>query len=156
MADFGKSCKSLETLWNTSKTVLILFLTACATVCVDLGWIGKGRKLADFDQKAWAIAHGFEHGRFWQVLEIARNSLKHLQNRSKIICDCFCACFCRYRVNSPRSKIGRFWPKGLCSSPWFWTLSILASPANRSKHSETPPKPFQNDLLLLSRLFVWI
>ena len=67
MADFGKSWKSLETLWNASKTDLKWFVTACVTVCVDLGWIGKGRKLADFDQKAWAIAHGFEHGRFWQV-----------------------------------------------------------------------------------------
>ena len=53
------------------------------TVFVDLGWIRKRRKLADFEQKARALAHGFEHGRFWQVLEIARNSLKRLQNRSK-------------------------------------------------------------------------
>ena len=65
MADFGKSWKSLQTLWNASKTVLKWFVTARATVCVDLGWIRKGRKLADFEQKAWAIAHGFEHGRFW-------------------------------------------------------------------------------------------
>ena len=79
MADFGKSRKSLQTLWNACKTVLKWFVTACATVCVDLGWIRKGRKLADFEQKAWAIAHGFEHGRFWQVLDIAPNSLKRLQ-----------------------------------------------------------------------------
>ena len=39
-------------------------MTACATVCVDLVWIRKGRKLADFEQKAWAIAHGFEDGGF--------------------------------------------------------------------------------------------
>ena len=76
MADFGKSWKSLQTLWNACKTVLKWFVTACATVCVDLGWIRKGRKLADFEQKAWAIAHGFEHGRFWQVLDIAPNSLE--------------------------------------------------------------------------------
>ena len=42
----------------------------------------KIRKSADFEQKAWAIAHGFEHGRFWQVVEIAPNSLKRLQNHS--------------------------------------------------------------------------
>ena len=202
MADFGKSWKSLQTLWNASKTVLEWFLTASATVCVDSGWIRlcrkltdfeqkawaiahgfehgrfwqvleiapnslkrlqnhskmistclrdclcrlrvnwEGSKLANFDQKDWAIAHGFEHGRFWQVLEIAPNSLKRLQNRSKTLCDCLRDCLCRFRVNSWGSKIGRFRAKGLGYSPWFWTWPILASPGNRSKLSETPPKPF--------------
>ena len=64
MADFGNSWKLLQTLWNASKTILKWFVTACATVCVDLGWIRKGRKLADLEQKAWVIAHGFERGRF--------------------------------------------------------------------------------------------
>ena len=41
--------KALETLWNASKTVLKWFVTACVTVCVDLEWFRKGRKLADFD-----------------------------------------------------------------------------------------------------------
>ena len=100
MADFGKSWKSLQTLWKACKTALKWFATACATVCVDLGWIRKGRKLADFEQKAWAIAHGFEHGRIWQVLEIAPYSMKRLQNRSKMICDCLRDCLCRFRVNS--------------------------------------------------------
>ena len=68
MADFSKLWKSLQTLWKASKTILKLFLAASATVCVDFGWIRQGRKLADFQQKAWAIAHGFEHGRFVQVL----------------------------------------------------------------------------------------
>ena len=135
-------CKTLETLWNAYKTVLKWFVTACATVCVDLGWIGKGRKLADFDQKALDIAHDFEHGRFWQVLEIGPQSLKRLQNRSKTIGDWFLDCLCRFRVNSQGSKIGRFWAKGLGYSPWFWTWSILASPEKCSKLSETPPKPF--------------
>ena len=141
MADFGKSWKSLQPLLNARKTALKLFMTACATVCVDLGWIRKGRKLADFEQKAWAIAHGFEHGRFWQVLEIAPNSLKRQENRSKMICDCLRDCLCRSRVNSEGSKIGRFWAKGLGYSPWFWTWPILESPGNRSKLSETPAKP---------------
>ena len=100
MADFGKSWKSLQTLWNASKTVVKGFVTACATVCVDLGWIRNRRKLDDLEKKAWAIAHGFEHGRFWQVLEIAPNSLKRLQNRCKRICDCFRDCLCGFRVNS--------------------------------------------------------
>ena len=96
----GRFWNSLPTLWNASKNVLSWFLTACATVCVDLGWIRKGRKLTDFEQKAWAIAHGFEHGRFWQVLEIAPNSLKRLQNRSRNFSDCLRDCWCRFRVNS--------------------------------------------------------
>ena len=142
MADFGKSCKSLQTLGIASKTVLKWFVSSCATVFVDLGWIRKGRKSTDFEQKAWAIAHGFEHGRFWQVLEIATTSVKCLQNRCKMIFDCLRDCLCRVRVNSQGSKIGRFWAKGLGYSPWFWTWPILASPANRSKLSESPPKPF--------------
>ena len=142
MADFGKSWKSFQTLWNASKTVLKLFVIASATVCVDLGWIPKGRKLADFEKKASAIAHGFEHGRFFELLESVQNSLKRLQNRSKLICDCFRDCLCRFRVNSQKSKIGRFWAKGLGYSPWLWTWPILASPGNRSKLFETPPKPF--------------
>ena len=142
MADFGKSLKSLQTLWNASKTVLKWFVTACATVCVDLGLIRKGRKLADFVQKAWAIAHGFENGRFWQVLELTLNSLKRLQNHSKMISDCLHDCLCRFMLNSEGSKIGRFRAKGVGHSPWFWKWPILASPGNRSKLSETPPKPF--------------
>ena len=141
MADYGKSWKFLQILRNASKTVLKWFVTACATVCVDFKLIAKGRKLSDFEQKAWAIAHGFEHGRFWQVLEIAPNSPKRLQNRDKMICDCLRECLCRFRVNSQGSKIGRFWAKGLGYSLWFWTWPILASPGNFSKLSETPAKP---------------
>ena len=64
MADFGKSWKSLQTLWNASKTILKLFLAASATVCVDFGWIRQGRKLDDFQQRAWAIAHGLNMADF--------------------------------------------------------------------------------------------
>ena len=84
MADFVKSWKSLQTLWKASKTVLKLFVSPCATFCLDSRCICKGWNLADFEQKAWGIAHGFEHGRFFQLLEIVRNSLKRLQNRSKM------------------------------------------------------------------------
>ena len=31
---------------------------------MDFGWILQGLKLADFEQKASAIAHAFEHGGF--------------------------------------------------------------------------------------------
>ena len=101
--EHGRFWQVLEIAPNSLKrlkTVLKWFVTACATLCVDLGWIRKGRKSADFEQKPWAIAHGFEHGRIWQVLEIAPNSLKRLQNRSKMICDCLRDCLCRFRVNS--------------------------------------------------------
>ena len=113
MADFVNSSKSLQTLCNASKIVQKWFVTACATVCVDLVWIRKGLKLANFQQKAWAIAHGFEHGRFWQVLEIVPNSLQRLQNRSKMMCEYLRDFLCRVNVNSQVLKIGRFLTKGL-------------------------------------------
>ena len=141
MADFSKLWKSLQTLWNASKTILKLFLAASATVCVDFGWIRKCRKLGDFEQKAWAIAHGFEYGRFGHVLEIAPYSLKRLQNHRKIIPRCFCHCMCWFRENSQVSKIRRFWAKSLGYSPWFWTWPIWACSGSRSILSETPPKP---------------
>ena len=141
MADFGKSWKSLQTHWNASKTFLKWFLTPCATICVYFGRIRKVRNLADFEQKAWAIAHGFEHGRFWQVLEIASNSLKRFQNPSKMISNSLRDYLCRFRMNSQGSKFGRLWAKRLGYSPWFWTWPILASPGNRFKLSETLPKP---------------
>ena len=142
MANFLNCWISFETLWNASKTVLKWFANNSATVCVYLGWIQKGRKLTDLEQKFWAIAHGFEHGRFFQLLEIVLNSLKRLQNRSKMICECFRDCLCLFRVNSQGSKIDRFWAKGLGYNPWFWTWPIFSTPWNRSKLSEMPPKRF--------------
>ena len=193
MADLFKTGKSLQTLWNSSSTVLKWFLTL---------WIREGRKLAVFEQKPWAIAHSFESGGFGQVLEIAPNSLKCLLNPSKMISNSLRDCLCRFRENSRGSKFGRFWAKSLgiahgfenggfgqvleiaqnslkcllnpskrisnslrdCLyrfrensrgskierfwaktlgySPWFWKWRIWASPGNRSKLSEMPPKPF--------------
>ena len=141
MVDFGKSWRSLQTLWNGSNALINWFLTALASICVHLRWIRNGRKLADFEQKPWAIAHGFEHGRFWQVLEIAPNCLKRFQSPHKLIFNCFGDPLCRFRVNSEETKIGRFWAKTLGYSPWFWTWPILASTGNRSKLSEKVPKP---------------
>ena len=139
MADFGKFWKSLQTLWYASYTIVNGFLTPCATFWVDFGWIPKCRKLAVFEQKAWAIAHGFEHGGFLQVLEIAPNSLKRLLNPSKRISNSLRDFLGRFRVNSQASKIDRFWVKSLGYSPWSWTWRILASSGNCSKLSETPP-----------------
>ena len=85
MADFDKSRKSLQTLWTAFKTVLKWFATASATVCVDLGGIRTCLKLADFEQKAWARANGFEHGRFCQLLDIAPT----LWNASKAVLKLF-------------------------------------------------------------------
>ena len=130
--------RSLLSMWEPG--------TLCGTCYADLGWIRKGWKSADFEQKAWVIAHGFEHGGFWQVLEIAPNSLKRLQIPSKIISNSLRDLLCRFRVNSQGSKIGRFWAKSLGCSPWVWTSRILAIPWNRSKLSETPPNTLQNNV----------
>ena len=69
-------------------------ILAIETVCVDLGLILKGPKLAVFEQKAWAIAHGFEIGGFGSGLEIAPNSLKRLLYDRKCVPSCFRACLC--------------------------------------------------------------
>ena len=142
VADFFNSWKLLQTIWSASKSVQKWFVPACATVCVDLWWIRKGRKLANLEQKAKAIAHDFEHGRFFQLLEIAQNSLKRLQNHSKMTCDYLRDFLCRFRVNSKRSKIGRFWAKGLGYSQWLWTWPTLSTLGNRSKLSARLPKAF--------------
>ena len=40
------------------------FLTVLKPIRKDFERIPKGLKWTDFDQKAWAIAHGFEEGGF--------------------------------------------------------------------------------------------
>ena len=52
------------------------FLTSYGLLREHLARISNGQKSADFERKPWAIAHGFEHGGFWQVLELAPNSRK--------------------------------------------------------------------------------
>ena len=141
MADFSKFWKSLETVWNDSYTLVKGFLTPCATFWVYFGWIRKCRKLAVFEQKAWAIAHGFEHCGFWQVLEISPSYMIRLLYHCKWISKSLRDCLGRFRVNSQVSKISRFWAKSLGYSPWFWTWRILASSGNLSKIYETPPIP---------------
>ena len=41
------------------------FLTVFGLVCKVSVRIGTCPKSTDFEQKAWAIAHGFEEGVFW-------------------------------------------------------------------------------------------
>ena len=65
MGDFDKCWESLQTPWNASYMLVNGFLSACGIVGVDFVWIRMGPKLADFEQKARAMAHGFEHGGFW-------------------------------------------------------------------------------------------
>ena len=49
--------------------------------CLCRFWaISQGSKSVVFEQRPGAIAHGFEHGGFSKVLEIAPNSLKRLLN----------------------------------------------------------------------------
>ena len=156
MADLGQDWKSLQTLWNASYMLENAFLFAFGTVCVDFGWILKGPKLAVFEQKAWAIAHGFENGGFGSGLEIARNSLKRFLYARKCVSSCFGACLCRFWVNSQGSEIGRFWAKTLGYSPWFWKWRIWVRAGNRSKLSETLPICSKMRFYLLSGLFVSI
>ena len=62
--DLGKFRESFQTAWKVSNVLANGFPTAFENVGEDFGWICKGSKSADFDQKAWDIAHGFEHGGF--------------------------------------------------------------------------------------------
>ena len=64
MADLSKLRKSFQTPWNVPYLLENRFLTTFEIVGEDLGWIPKGPKSTDFEQKAWAIAHGFEDGGF--------------------------------------------------------------------------------------------
>ena len=63
-ADFGKFKKSSQTPWNVSYVLANGFLTVLELIRKDFERIPKGLKSTDFDQKAWAIAHGFEEGGF--------------------------------------------------------------------------------------------
>ena len=96
---FREILEIAQTHWNASKTVIKWFVASPGNVCVDLKGIRTGRKFAYFEQKAWAISHGFDHGRFREIMEIASNSLKRLQNRSKMICDCLRDCLCWFSVH---------------------------------------------------------
>ena len=76
MADFRKCWKMPKLPKNVANMVANGFLTTNGIVREIFGNICNEPKSADFDKKAWAIAHSFEHGLFWQVLEIGPNSLK--------------------------------------------------------------------------------
>ena len=64
MADFDNFWKSLQTLSNVAYMLENGFRTVFWLIRKDSVRIRKGPKSTDFEQKAWAIAHGFEHGRF--------------------------------------------------------------------------------------------
>ena len=65
MADLGWCLESFQTPLNALYVRANGFPTTFEIVSEDLGWIAKGPKSTDFEPKAWAIAHGFEQGRFW-------------------------------------------------------------------------------------------
>ena len=64
MVDLGKFRESIQNPLKASDVLANEFPTTFENVGEDFGWISKSPKSADFDQKAWAIAHGFEHGGF--------------------------------------------------------------------------------------------
>ena len=155
-ADLGRCWESFQTFWNVSYVRANGFPTTFGIVPEDLGWIPKGPKSIDFDQKPCAIAYGFEQGRFRKVLGIIPNFLKCLLCVCKCICKCFRDCSWRFGVNSEGSEIHRFWPKTLCYNRWFWTGPIWVGAWNRSKLSEMSPMCVQMDFQLLSGLFLKI
>ena len=63
-ADFSKRDKSSETSWNVSYVLANGFLTVLELIRKQFERIPKRLKSTDFDKNAWAIAHGFEEGRF--------------------------------------------------------------------------------------------
>ena len=63
-ADFTKCDKSCETSWNVSYVLENGFLNVLELIHQDFERIPKSLKSTDFDQKPWAIAHGFEEGGF--------------------------------------------------------------------------------------------
>ena len=156
MADLGMCRESFQTLWNALYMLGNGFPTTLKLGREDLGWIRKGPKSADFEQKAWAIAHGFEDGGFGYVPGIVPNSLKCLLYASKLISNYFKAWLWRFGVNSEGSEIRRFWAKSLGKSPWFWRWRIWVCAGNRSKLSEMPCICLEMDFQLLSGLFVKI
>ena len=64
LSDLGMCWESLQTPWNASYILENTFLTAFGIIAMDFGWIRKGPKVADFELKPWAIAHGFEQTGF--------------------------------------------------------------------------------------------
>ena len=156
-ADLGKCWESFQTLWNAPYLRANGFPTTFGIVSEDLGWIPKVPKSTDFDQKPWAIAKGFEQGRFRQVLRIVPNSLKCPLLAFKCICKCFRDCSWRYGVNSEGCEIHRFWPKSLGNSPWFWTGPIWEGLGIVPNFLKCLPMCVQMDFQLLSGLFqkIW-
>ena len=154
--DFGRCWESFQTPWNACYVFPNEFPNTCEIVPEDLESIPRVPKSTDFDQKPWAIAHGFEHGRFGLVLGIVPNSLKCPLCACKWISNYFRDCSWRFGVNSEGSEIHRFWPKTLGYSPWFWTWPIWVGAGNLSKLPEMPSMCVQMDFQLLSRLFLKI
>ena len=99
MADLGMCRESFQTLWNALYMFANGFPTAFGLVHEDLRWIPTCPKSADFEQNAWAIAHGFEDGGFGYVPGIVPNSLKRLVHVCKWISNYFRACWWRFGVN---------------------------------------------------------
>ena len=99
---------------------------------------------------------GFWKWRIWVMLGFVPNSLNFLLYTCKWISNCFRECWWRFLMNSEGSEIGRFWPKSMGYSPWFWKWRIWVSVGIRSKLPEFRPIWLQIDFQLLSRMLVTI
>ena len=149
MADLVKCWESFRTPWNAPNMLGNVFPSTFGLIHEDLMWIPNDPKSTDFEQKAWAIAHGFEDGGFGQVLGMVSNSLKRPQYAWIWICNYFRSHSWRFNMNSERSDIDRFWAKRLGYSPWFWRWRIWSNAGNRSKFPKTAPICLEMDFQLL-------
>ena len=93
---------------------------------------------AIFEQKAWAIAHGFDgfwvfftpFGKIWIIYECLSkmSKLAIFEQKAWAIAhgfDRFWVIFTpfgNYEIFSKMSKMGHFWAKSMGYSPWFWSI----------------------------------
>ena len=95
---------------------------------------------------------------FSTMLVKISGQFRRVRNRPilKCISNYFRQCWWRFRVNSEGSEIGRFWPKSLGYSPWFWKWRIWVSVGIRSKLPKSPPTCLKIRFQLLSTMLVKI
>ena len=92
-------------------------------------------KIRRFSPKAWAIAHGFEHGGFWQPSKMISNSLRDF--------------LCRFRMNWQGRKFAVFRQKACAIAHGFehggfWQVQEIAP--NYLKRLLNPSKMISNSL----------
>ena len=116
----------------------------------------KGSEIGRFWPKSLGYSPWFWKWRIWVSVGIRSKLPEFLLYACKCISNYFRQCWWRFRVNSKGSEIGRFWPKSLGYSPWFWKWRIWVSVGIRSKLPKSPPTCLQMYFQLLSTMLVKI